>query len=98
VYSLAGCQIGSVHGIVVSLILDDSSNNRVQQDVDLISRSLGLQMSLNCGKNDVSERLRVDLTVAIISVKINYLGQNSLSVDEFSMVVHIGACDYQDQS
>jgi len=46
---------------VVSLVLDDSSNYAVQKHVNLVGWSLGLKVSLHSGKNDVSERLSVDL-------------------------------------
>jgi hypothetical protein len=40
--SLAGSQIGSVHGIMISLILDDSSHDAVQEDVHFVSRGFRL--------------------------------------------------------
>jgi hypothetical protein len=47
---------------VISLVLDDSSDNGVKEHVDFISRSLGGEVGLNCGENDVSERFRVNLS------------------------------------
>jgi hypothetical protein len=40
--SFAGGQISSIDGIVISLILDNSGDDGIQEDVDFISGSLGL--------------------------------------------------------
>jgi hypothetical protein len=84
--SFASCQVSSIDGIVVSLILDNSGDDGVQKDVDFVSGSLSLQVGLNGREDDVSEGLGVDLR------------QNSFCVDEFCMVVHIGICKYHKQS
>jgi len=84
--SLAGSQVSSVDGIMISLILNDSSHDGVQKNVNFISGGLGLQVGLHGRQNHVSERLGVNLC------------QNSFCVHEFRMVVQIRIRKYQNQS
>jgi hypothetical protein len=82
--SFAGGQVSSVDLIVISLILDDSGDDGVQEHVDFVSGGLGGEVGLDSGENDVSERLGVNFC------------KHGLGVHEFG-VVHVSVGENQKQ-
>lgn len=60
--SVTSSLVGSVNSVVFSLVLDQLSDDLVQQHVDLINGGASLQVGLDGRKNHVSEGFRINLS------------------------------------
>jgi hypothetical protein len=85
-YSVIGSLVGSVDGVMLTLVIEDATCDLVEEEDDLVFGGLGLEVGLDGAEDKVAERVLVNL------------GEDLMSIHKLLVVVEVGVGQGHNQS